>query len=85
MIPADLTPTQRKLAEILSDGLAHSREELMVAIDDELSGLQNLRQHLHNLRKKLLLRGETIIAEQIQFKYYWRWVRLLPNAYNGKR
>lgn len=49
----DLTPVERRMFELLSDGMDHTKEELHVCLSDDLARLVAVRQHLTNLRRKL--------------------------------
>ena len=51
--PAKLTPTERKILALLSDGLPHAREEIHSLLWDELSQRETIRYHISKLRKKL--------------------------------
>lgn len=48
-----LTPTERRLFNILRDGEYHSKQELMTALEDGIEDLPNLRLRIHHLRNKL--------------------------------
>jgi hypothetical protein len=75
------TATQRKMLEVLSDGLPHSREELHACLPDELGPLSNIRAHLVVIRKVLLRRGEHVAAEMgWKGKISYRHVRLLKGV-----
>lgn len=51
--PVKLSPTQRKLWDVLSDGKLHSSEELLKYMPDELMNKNCLRTHITYLRYKL--------------------------------
>lgn len=48
------TKTETKVLSVLSDGLEHSKEELLRSLGDELANDQSLSDHLKHMRKKLL-------------------------------
>lgn len=48
-----LTPTQRAILKVLSDGQLHRREELHACLVDELGPLSNVQPHISRLRKHL--------------------------------
>lgn len=76
------TPTQARILHILSDGLRHSQQELMCALDDDLADTPALDMQLHRLRKKMEPEGETIVKETVSGpKVCYRHVRLLGNPY----
>ena len=58
MIP--LTPTERRIVDVLLDGDHHTEAELLAAIDDQ-ADLNNLRCHLSNIRKKINPTGHDIV------------------------
>lgn len=81
-----LSPIQRKMLEVLSDGMPHTREELHACLWDEQGALSNIKAHITAIRAKLRPIGEDILCEvgyKLQFRY--RHVRLLASAVNGKR
>ena len=60
-----LTKTQRRLMNILEDGLYHDRSELFNCLNDELTELITLRVHIHNIRKKIRPLGQDISCESV--------------------
>jgi hypothetical protein len=48
-----LTPTQQRMIDVLGDGKLHTRQELHTCLCDRLGSLNNIREHLNLLRKKL--------------------------------
>ncbi len=58
------TPTEVRILNVLSDGEAHTRKELMGCLNDELTGFGTLAVHIHGLRKKLRERGEFVVTER---------------------
>lgn len=59
-----MTPTQQRMLSLLSDGKAHSAEELHACLEDELSALSNVRAHVSNTRSILRSAGLTIVCER---------------------
>ena len=53
MIPDNLTPTERRMLDVLMDGEAHLTTELMRCLDDPLTESHIVRIHISTLRKKL--------------------------------
>ena len=78
------TPTERRMLELLRDGLPHSREDLHSCLDDDLSQLTAIQYHLSRIRGKLSLIGEDIICEYYKRSFYYRHVRLLTSPYDGR-
>lgn len=76
---AHFTPTELRIIQCLSDGMAHTRKELKDnCIDDELACDAALRVAICKLRNKLKSRGQTIICEMGKSRIlYYRHVRLL--------
>jgi len=77
------TKTEAAIFNMLSDGLSHSRKELMTCLWDELAGRCSLQVHIYNLRRKLPP-GEAIICTARGGTYGYQHVRLLHNPYDGK-
>lgn len=72
------TPTQLCILSVLSDGLAHTGDELRHCLPDDMAQSGTLRMHLTNIRKKLRPHGQDILIEFIRFRVHYRQVRLLP-------
>jgi DNA-binding CsgD family transcriptional regulator len=60
----DLTPTQRRVLNLLRDGQAHTPREIHLLLPDDLGGPANVRQHLSRLRRKLYATGQDIRTER---------------------
>ena len=78
------TPTEQKMLAILADGLPHTQEELHACLYDDLGRLGNIHMHISNIRKILRPCGESIICEFFRRKRWYRHVRLLASAVDGK-
>lgn len=74
------TTTQSRILRLLSDGRPHAREELRRLLSDDLSGFNNLQAHVSRLRKRLLLRGETVVCELHRGTIHYRHVRLVSQV-----
>lgn len=81
-----LTPTQKRLMEMLRDGEHHQIEDLESILKDMGSGTdkQNdkrkkklLRVHIHMLREELRAQGKTIINEGRAGRRYYCVVKYL--------
>ncbi len=73
-----LTNVQKKIMDVLSDGMAHLDEELLLCLSDDLGTMANVRPHLTDLRKKLRPRGRDIVCERYNGgNTYYRQVRHL--------
>lgn len=81
----EFTPTERRMLAVLSDGMMHSREELHACLPDDLDPLSAIRNHVSNLRKKLLPKGQDIVCQLHLAKTHYRHVRLLVNPYDGRK
>lgn len=62
------TPTQQRILGVLSDGVAHKREDLMACLNDDMTTLTTLTTHLCLLRRKLRKKGEDIISVSAPFQ-----------------
>lgn len=67
---------QQLLLDVLSDGMAHSRDELCKALD-KYATPDNLQYHIGELRKKMIPVGHNIICETKQRKIYYRHVMMI--------
>lgn len=75
------TPTHKRMLEVLSDGLPHSRLEMHACLYDELGDIENIHYHISTLRKHLRKKGEDILIQIISRRPHYRHVRLLyPSA-----
>lgn len=72
-----LTPTEKRIVDLLSDGQAHSQQELVTCLPDELSDKAALGVHLTFLRKKLRTVGRAIRTEITEKMVDYRMVRVI--------
>ena len=79
------TPTERRIMEVLSDGMYHTREELHECLNDDLCVLSRIQMHVSNIRKKLNRIGQDIICGLHRGKPHYRLVRMLHSANTGTR
>lgn len=56
------TPTQHRLMAVLSDGRPHRPAELLASLGDGLATLQNLRDHISRLRKRVAAAGLEVVC-----------------------
>lgn len=70
------TPTERKILEVLSDGMPHTRDELNQCLSDDLAASTALKNHMCQLRKKLPA-GQDVICQYKNKQYHYRHIRLL--------
>lgn len=73
------TPIQQAMLRILSDGFPHTREELHACCGP--SSLSSLSVHMVRLRKKLNLKGESVICVIKNRRICYQHVRLLVSPY----
>lgn len=59
-----LTPTQRRMWNVLKDGEPHSRDELSRCLNDDMALVAVTRQHISILRRKLKPLDLLILLEQ---------------------
>lgn len=77
--PDNLTPTERRIYEMLSDGERHTKPELFSLLDDQLSGPTTVRKHICTLGAKLPP-DRMILCECAWQTIYYRMVcPLFPN------
>jgi len=82
---ADLTKTQKKILELLSDGDRHHKNDMIRDLgkqDSEDPG-KLLRVHITNLRKILNPIGQDIVCQRYNRSLYYRWVRLIGSNSNS--
>jgi hypothetical protein len=77
------TATERRILDLLGDGLHHPRADVKDCLNDELASYGNLVNHISAIRKRLRPRGQDIICERFNCKYGYRWVRLLKSPDDG--
>lgn len=75
-----LTPTQKRLMEVLGDGGPHTVEELLPKLNDELSTTNNLQMHISFLRDRLQQEGKTVINERRDGAYCYRLARYIDSG-----
>lgn len=75
----DLTPIQRKIVEVLSDGLPHHKEQLHECLNDDMGALSNVYAHITALRKILRPKGEDIVCVYDRRRGLYQHVRLLAS------
>ena len=85
MTNGKFTETEKRMLQVLADGMAHTREELHACLPDELSALSAIKRHLTEIRKKLRPQGQDIICQLKDRRPLYRHVRLLASAVDGKR
>lgn len=74
------TPTQRRILNLLSDGMPHTRKEIHKCLDDELAALSAIKWHIMHLRTALRRHGQDIVCELIGKSINYRQIRLLNSA-----
>lgn len=80
-----LTPTENRIVDMLSDGLPHSRDQLMTCLYDDMGSYPNLNQHLFHLRRKIAPTGIGIVCELVRRGIHYRMVRFLASACDGRQ
>ena len=71
------TPTQKRILDLLADGLPHSRYEIHACLDDELSALRAIRRHISVIRQSHRAKDQDIVCEIYNRTVHYRHVRLL--------
>jgi len=77
------TRTEKKIVNLLSDGLPHTREEVHDCLWDEEAPLTAIQMHISRIRAKIRPRGEEIVCELRHRTIHYRHVRLLDDPYKG--
>lgn len=75
------TPTQQCMLDVLSDGQAHTREELHACLPDEMGALSNIQAHLCAIRKQLRPIGQDILCEFKHRTLHYRHIGLLTDSH----
>lgn len=78
------TPTQQRILKVLSDGLSHSKSDLVACLGDDRAGPNTLSVHLTLLRRLLRPHGQDIVCE-FRYGHLYRHIRLLHSANDGRR
>jgi len=79
------TTTEEAILNKLADGKPHTKEELLTVMPDpEFANVGNLRVHITRIRKKIQPKGHDIVCVS-KGKFYYQWVRLLANPYDGRK
>lgn len=73
----ELTPTQQRIMNLLSDGLSHTRNEIHMCLSDNLSARSALKFHITAIRKYLEPRGETVLCVVSNGPIAYRYVRII--------
>lgn len=78
----NLTPTERKIMDLLGDGERHTRQELRDVIDPYIE-FTTVQAHVSNIRKKLP-RGYNIVCVMWGGSIHYQYVRHVKNPYDGR-
>jgi DNA-binding response OmpR family regulator len=84
MASDSFTPIEGRVLEVLSDGLSHPRQELLDCLQDDQAARTALQMHVSRIRKKLRPQGQDIVCEVKGYGIYYRHVRLLYSAADGR-
>jgi DNA-binding winged helix-turn-helix (wHTH) protein len=77
------TPIEARIIQVLSDGMAHTRQELHQCLDDDLSRLSSIQFHISNIRRKLRGRGEDVVCV-LDGTIKYRHIRLIRSSNDGR-
>lgn len=78
MADVTYTPTQKRILAVLSDGLPHTRDELMRCLNDDMAEEGTLKAHIQMIRNKLRPIGQNIISEcHGRGSFFYRLTRLI--------
>lgn len=67
-----LTPTQKRMLDLLMDGMPHRPRELRRCLYDNGAdvALSNVKSHISNIRKYLRRKGLDVVCNQSNGTYY---------------
>lgn len=71
-----LTPSQQRLFDALSDGLPHTAKSLFAILDSQ-AGVENLRMMIYTLKNKIEEQGLSVICRTTGGVTQYRLVRYL--------
>ena len=83
MDPADFTPTQRRILDVLQDGGMHRPEDLIACLcDGEMGSVSTVRFYMAVIRRKIRPRGQDIVCRRMPEGggNGYQLVRLLNNS-----
>lgn len=75
----DNSPVQRKMVQVLIDGLPHRREELHGCLLDRLGPLSNIKSNISKIRKQAHILNLEIVCTLAQRTVWYRLVRPINN------
>lgn len=78
-----LTPTQRRLVAMLSDGHRHPVRQLRTCLNDELATIDTLQKHINALREKLRPYGSDVAMVRLSDGTYYQLVNLIQSQSAG--
>lgn len=73
----NFTATEKKILEVLSDGMSHSKDEIRAVLPDDMAMNGTISVHIFHIRKKLQPIGQDIICEFVRRRGFYRHVVLL--------
>lgn len=73
------TPTEQRIIDMLADGKARHKAELLTCLLDSQAEYNALRFHLSNMRGRLRAKGQDIVAVHKHRTTYYQQVRLLSD------
>lgn len=76
----DFTPTQKRIYNLLADGLPHKREEIQDTFTDGVDSTRNIDNHLVAMRKKLRPLGYDVICQFVKRSNHFRLIRLVQHG-----
>jgi DNA-binding CsgD family transcriptional regulator len=82
-VPTEFTPVERRMLQVLSDGLPHTPQELHSCLWDDQGEVANIRRHIYEMRQKLRPKGHDIVCEVNRRQTFYRHVRLLVDPNMG--
>lgn len=80
---SNLTDIQQKIFGVLSDGRIHAPEEMRGCLWDELAGIEQIRNHISQMRLSIRPKGYDVVYVARGPEQGYQLVRLLASAYDG--
>lgn len=72
-----LTPTERRIMDVLKDGAVHLKEELYAQLTDELAGSTAVSTHISRIRRKIEGQGLLIVYQETKRGSTFRLARMI--------
>lgn len=78
-----LTATEQRIFNLLSDGKPHTKEEVHTCLNDELSPVSAIANHISRMRKQLRHHAKDILCRYGGGKTTYQLIRLTHSPNDG--